>query len=493
MNDQLDFAEEITEKICIFLSKKIPSKLTKKQQIVLLTPWCRSFTHSALHYYFNKHPIQINQFNATNAPGDTQAFLQWYKTDNYSNYLSDNFPPEFFSGKIQTKAELLLMPHFTWAKTLVFQAGFKKSFLSLLSFLSFFRIRKLSYKKKIYEFLADATLRNQIRSELSEHLNEYKFAPWLSQKALEMLPRILLEGINEAYANYDKNQSFNAIFSSDCWSSIDSLKIMAFAQKNRRKVRLIGTPHAFNYSALHKFWLQTYEISFLDKYLSWGTLSNQDQKVIPFYINKFAGYQRSQPTKRVNENSPILLTGAMRPNHLVEYPFEPTIFKKYLLQEINIALVTAETTNRLVKIRTRSKDRGGSFEALFREHAPANVILDFQNGTFINEVTNYSLHISDNTSTTIVESLIVNHPTIIIIANEYFSIDTMASDSFNILKEVGIFHTTIESYRTHLAKINGHINDWWNSQKTQLAISNFLTLHARTGGGITIWKKALLN
>lgn len=119
--------------------------------------------------------------------------------------------------------------------------------------------------------------------------------------------------------------------------------------------------------------------------------------------------------------------------------------------------------------------------------------LDFQSGVFINEVTNYSLHVSDNTSTTILESLIVNHPTIIVIANKYFSIDAMASDSFNILKEVGIFHTTIESYKSHLDEINGYINDWWHSQKTQLAISNFLNQHAKIGGGITIWRNALLN
>jgi putative transferase (TIGR04331 family) len=493
MNGQLDFAEEITEKICIFLSKKIPSKLTSKQKIVLLTPWCRSFTHSALHYYFTKHPLQINKFNATNAPGDTLAFLQWYKTDDYSNYLSGNFPSEFLSGKIQTKTELLLMPHFTWAKTLVFQAGIKKSFLTLLSFLSFFRIRKLSYKKKIHEFSVDTILRNQILSELSEHLKEYKFAAWLSQKTLEMLPKILLEGIYPTYLNYDKNQSFDAIFSSDCWTSIDSFKIMAFAQKNRRKVKLIGTPHAFNYSALHNFWLRAYEISFLDKYLSWGTLQDQNSKALPFYINKFAGYKRSQSPKRVDEKSSILLTGAMRPNHLVEYPFEPEFFKQYLLQEINIALVTAETTNRLVKIRTRSKDRGGSFETLFNQNSPANVVLDFQSGTFINEVTNYSLHVSDNTSTTILESLIINHPTIIVIASEYFSIDEIARNSFETLKEANIFHTTIESYKSHLEKINGHINDWWHSYHTQLAISNFLDQHARIGGGVTIWKKTLLN
>lgn len=493
MNEQLIFAEEITDKICIFLAKKIPSKLTSDQKIALLTPWCRSFTHSALHHYLTKHPLHINRFNATNAPGDTLAFLQYYKTDDYSNYLSGNFPPESFPGKIQTKTELLLMPRFTWAKTLVFQAGIKKSFLTKLTFSSFFRIRKLSYKKKIYEFSVDIILRNQILFELTEHLKEYQFAAWLSQKTLEMLPRILLEGIYPTYSNYDKNQSFDAIFSSDCWTSIDSFKIMAFAQKNRRKVKLIGTPHAFNYSALDNFWLRTYELSFLDKYLSWGTLHDQNPKVLPFYINKFAGYQRSQLPKRVNEKSPIILTGAMRPNHLVEYPFEPDFFKQYLLQEINIALVTAEITNRPVKIRTRSKDRGGSFETLFKKNSPACVALDFQSGVFINEVTNYSLHVSDNTSTTILESLIVNHPTIIVIANKYFSIDAMASDSFNILKEVGIFHTTIESYKSHLDEINGYINDWWHSQKTQLAISNFLNQHAKIGGGITIWRNALLN
>ncbi len=493
MNEQLNFAEVVTEKICIFLAKKIASKLTIKQKIALLTPWCRSFTHSALHFYLTKDPLDIAEFNPSNAPGDTLAFLQWYKTEDYTNFLSGKFTPDSFRGKIQTKTEILIMPRFLWAKTLVFQAGIKKSFITKLCFFSFFRIRKLSYKKIKHEFKVDTTLRNQIFCELKEHLKEYQFGTWLSQKALEMFPRIFLEGIYPTYLNYDKNQSFDAIFSSDCWSSIDSLKIMAFAQKNRRNVRLIGTPHAFNYSALHNFWLKTYEISFLDKYLSWGVLHDQDSKVLPFYINKFAGYQRSQSPQRVNEKSPILLTGAMRPSHLVEYPFEPDLFKQYLLQEINIAIITAETTNRLVKIRTRTKDRGGSFETLLKQNFPTNVILDFQSGTFINEVKNYSLHVSDNTSTTILESLIINHPTIIVIANKYFSIDAMASNSFNALKEVGIFHETTESYKSHLEKINGHVNEWWNCHSTQLTISNFLNEHARLGSGFTIWKKALLN
>lgn len=493
MSEPLIFAEHINNKICDFLANNIVAPLTHEQKIALISPWCRSFTHTTLDWYLNNKPQHTSQFCPDNAPGDTLAFMRWHKTDDYLHFLSGNHSTDWSCKQIQTQSELLVLPRFIWAKTIAFQSGIRKKFLTQLTLLSFLKIRKLSYKKKIRQFSIDSILRNKILYELIDHLKEYPFAIWLSQKTLEMLPRIFLEGINETYANYDKNQSFDAIFSSDCWSSIDSFKIMAFAQKNRRKVRLIGTPHAFNYSALHKFWLRTYEISFLDKYLSWGTLCDQNPKVIPFYINKFAGYQRSQPTKRVDEKSPILLTGAMRPNHLVEYPFEPTVFKKYLLDEINIAHITAQITNRAVKIRTRNKDRGGSFETLFREYAPANVVLDFQSGAFINEVTNYSLHVSDNTSTTIVESLIVNHPTIIVIANEYFSIDTMASNSFNTLKEAGIFHATIESYKTHLAKINGHINDWWHSEKTQLAISNFLDQHARTGEGITIWKNALLN
>lgn len=493
MNAQLNFAETINNKICHFIAKKIISPMTQEQKIALISPWCRSFTHTTLHYYLTASPGISNEFNPDNAPGDTLAFMRWHKTDEFLEYLSGNHSPNKSWVQIQTESELLVMPRFFWAKTICFQSGIRKRFLSQLIFFSFFKIQKLSYKKSIRKYSINAPLREEIFQDLADHLKEYPFGVWLSQKTLEMLPRIFLEGINAAYTSYNKTQSFDTIFSSDCWSSIDSLKIMAFAQKNKKKMTLIGTPHAFNYSALDQFWLTSYELTFLDKYLSWGNLHVSHKNFISFFINKFAGYKRSLQPKIVNDRNPILFTGAMRPNHLVEYPFDPAVFQKYLLQEIDIARVTAKITNQSVKIRTRNRDRGGSFELIFKNNSPPNVTLDFQTGTFINEVINYSLHISDNTSTTIIESLIINHPTIIIITNEYFSINSIAIASFDRLKEVGIFHTSIESYTAHLKKINGHINDWWQDHKTQLTIVNFLDEHARVSGSIIMWKKALLN
>ncbi len=494
MNEYLNLAEDIHEKVCTFLANNINTPLTKAQVIALISPWCRSFTHTTLHYYLSNHPADSQTFSPENAPGDTLAYMRWHKTDDYLDYLSGNNSPSKNWSQIQKVSELLVMPRFLWAKTIVFQAGIRKNFLRNLVFSSFFRIRKLSYKKKIKFFKINTQYRNQLCCELTEHLKEYDFGPWLSQRAIEMLPRIFLEGINDACLGYKRNQSFNAIFSSDCWSSIDSLKIMSFTQKNMRNVTLIGTPHAFNYSALHHFWLAAYELSFLDKYLSWGELTNRvNKKITPFFINKFAGYQRPKLPNLTNENKPVLLTGAMRPNHLVEYPFEPTDFKKYLLEEIQIAHITSEITGTPVRIRTRNKDRGGSFESLFNENPPPNVSLDFQSGTFISEIVNHSLHVCDNTSTTILESLIINHPTIIVITNKYFSIHPEAIASFEMLKKVGIFHTSINSYAAHLKKIHGQINQWWHGHETQITVTDFLNEHARTGGSITMWKKILLN
>jgi putative transferase (TIGR04331 family) len=494
MNEHLNLAEDIHQKICAFLANKINTLLTKDQLIALISPWCRSFTHTTLHYYLNNLPADSHTFNPENAPGDTLAYMRWHKTDDYLEYLSGSHSPSKIWPQIQKESELLVMPRFLWAKTIVFQAGIPKNFLRILVFSSFFRIRKLSYKKKIKSFKINTEVRSQLCSELTECLKEYQFGAWLSKKTLEMLPRIFLEGINNACLNYKKNQSFNAIFSSDCWSSIDSLKIMSFTQKNMRNVMLIGTPHAFNYSALHHFWLAAYELSFLDRYLGWGFLRNNlNKKITPFFINKFAGYQRARSPNLIDENKSVLLTGAMRPNHLVEYPFEPTEFKKYLLEEIQIARITSEITSNSVKIRTRNKDRGGSFESLFNENSPPNVSLDFQSGSFIDEIINYSLHVCDNTSTTVIESLIINHPTIVVIANKYFSISPTAIASFENLKKVGVFHTSIDSYAAHLKKIHGQINQWWQNHETQRAVTEFLNEHARTGGSITMWKKILLN
>jgi hypothetical protein len=221
MNEQLNFAEHINNKICHFLAKKIIAPLTQEQKIALISPWCRSFTHTTLHYYLTTSPELLNKFNPDNAPGDTLAFMRWHKTDEYLEYLSGKHSSNKSWGQIQTQSELLVMPRFFWAKTISFQSGIRKNFLRQLIFSSFFRIQKLSYKKNIQHYFIDTSLRRIIAKDLAKHLNEYSFGEWLSEKALEMFPRIFLEGINDACTSYSKNQSFNTIFSSDCWSSID--------------------------------------------------------------------------------------------------------------------------------------------------------------------------------------------------------------------------------------------------------------------------------
>jgi putative transferase (TIGR04331 family) len=148
---------------------------------------------------------------------------------------------------------------------------------------------------------------------------------------------------------------------------------------------------------------------------------------------------------------PILITGAARPSHTIEFPYTSTLFKTYLQNQILISKIINQILNKKVTIRTREKNRGNQIENIIKEYKNLEFLsIDYQKNEFNKVLRNYSLHITDNTSTTILDSFILNFPTIIILDNTYFKLSDVAQFSFTGLEKVGIFHKNINSFSNHL-------------------------------------------
>jgi len=479
------------EKIALdVISSSLTDIFPKEIITVLIGPWCHTMSHACVSIIQNGVVDESQKWRPELAPGETIQFMVFSRDHSFYEYLSNNC--DFSKLKINISTCIIKIPFFIFGKILFFQTGHSKIFFKKLIFSKLFFFSKLSFKKRIVNYLVSKEQRIRLKMNLCIALKDFNNSRWISERFSEMFPRSLLEGLPDQKAFYSRPYKFKAIYSSDSWSSLDSFKIFSFSQRQLRSIKFIGTPHSLNYSTLNDFWLRNYELSFLDSYLLWGNFKiTASHKCIPFYITKFVGKKFPKPI--LGQSNKIIFSGAARPSHTIEYPYVCSAFKSYLIDQLDLAQKISYLTDSHVVIRTRSKDRGSLLEEIYNTKPMlSNVNIEYQDGIFINTLNNYCLHITDNTSTTILESFWLNFPTLILIKDDYFNLSKNAFETFTELKKVGIFHTSGENLLEHLSKIHLNIEEWWCLEQTQNAVQNFLEKHGRGMSDVKIWRNQFL-
>ena len=164
---------------------------------------------------------------------------------------------------------------------------------------------------------------------------------------------------------------------------------------------------------------------------------------------------------------------------------------KYTNTKIKLVKNLHTLTNKKIIVRTREKNRGNSLEKSYsKEIISEDIIILNQKGDFIKGLENFSLHIADNTSTTILDSLWKNFPTLILITDDYFKISSNALQTFSGLNKVGVFHRDIESILEQMKVIKADINKWWTNEILQMEVKLFLESHAKSLNDPKNWLKS---
>ncbi|HQS58837.1 MAG: hypothetical protein B7Y56_12420 [Gallionellales bacterium 35-53-114] len=492
---QMLLVSVIEKKVTVFLANELEfGNLEMRDKEFIVAYWVHFFSHSALSIWFSGEQGKIsNEANYRNIPADTTAFMGINRTLDYANYLhatlNNSMPETVF--KMERQNSVLDTGKMRGMHVLLYKTGFSKTFRLWLSIVSVWKIRSFSKIKKLPLSQGDHAKRNRIASKLQKLLKEHAFGDWYSIRLVEFLPAIYLEDFSNVAQEYGKIKSgLKAIFSRDCWSSDDSLKLFSVLSANRENAKplRIGSPHAMNYGALKEFWLRDYEAKYMDKYLSWGW---SYPNITPFYVAQYSGVSRPGSPARIRADFEILITGAARPMHLLEYPYSVEAFSGYMNRQIGLAGDLAKETGLKVTIRTRQKERGQELENRISAFGDVGFNFEYQGEAFSKRVKN-CLHISDNTSTTVIETLWLNQPTLLLIEPGYFEIWENAAAEFGELERAEIFHTSRESIVRFILENKGRINEWWSAPATQYAVDIFLDKQARLGGTLKDWKKVLL-
>lgn len=475
--------------------------LSAENMRFLCEPWVHFFVHSALHRT-ELHGLPSSRTRDVanypperTVPGDTLSFFEYFRTPQYRQYLDATLTGEEAALDCRAEVHLLGETPNRLASTVCYKPCFPRDFRYRLQLYSLGRIGFLQDKAIPFETPTDWALRARlaaaIRAVLAQQPTE--LADWLAERAAELCPKSLLEHLPTNYAEKLHSAPRQALFSADAWHIIDDWKVYALAQKNRHGARWIGAPNALSHGSLAVFWQREFEISVLDTYLTWGWIAPTSVhcQLIQFNSPHFAGRTQPQPVRTIH-NQGILISAAARPRHLLEYPYTPERFGHYLTTQLDLATAAHTLSGQPVAIRTRPRDLGWDVKTMVQALGLPQVTLEFQEGKFSERLAQSKLHICDNCSTTIAESLWANHPTLILINEDYFQIPPAAAPEYAKLASVGIFHQDKETLFHHLVMMGNNIDAWWSSPQTQQAISDFLQQQGRTGSTITVWKQALL-
>lgn len=469
----------------------------------LCAPWVHFFTHSALHRLESsggppagghqaRRPASTDQQRAV--PGDTLAFMEFFRTPAYRAYLDQTLAGAAAAPACRTGIHVLDEKLPAYARTVAFMSCLPRNFRYRLQLYSLGRIRFLENKPRSQDIETDwsvrAELSRRVQAALAGTLTEA--AAWLGARVQELFPKSLLEHLAANLQQKQLRPARRTLFSADGWQIIDDWKIYALVQKTRHGTRWIGMPNAISHGSLAVFWQREFETSHMDSYLTWGWSREGAPHVHPFYSPHFAGQQQAAPA-RTDKPGGILISSAARPQHLLEYPYTPDRFERYLRTQLDLAVRAQQATGERVTIRTRPRDLGWDLKEMVRALGNDRVSLEFQAGKFAERLQQSWLHICDNCSTTIVESLWANHPTLILIDGGYFQLHPAARDEYDALEKAGIFHRSAASLLLQLESIQADVGGWWTQPSTQQAIRQFLARQGNEHSSLPEWRRALLD
>lgn len=134
---------------------------------------------------------------------------------------------------------------------------------------------------------------------------------------------------------------------------------------------------------------------------------------------------------------------------------------------------------RKVRVRPHTSDFGWGIERRLRAAFP-DLAIEHWRTTFDDSLQRASPYVSDQISTTFVDALATNTPTVLFWDPVFFAVRPAAEPLFERARAAGIVHSTPESAADWIGKIFPDVGQWWDAVETQRAADGLRDAFART-------------
>ena len=410
------------------------------------------------------------------------SILKHLKFEKISLLKKSKDIPKWQVNKVSKKKNILSkIKNKIMASTLLFSKN--KSYFFISTYLSIIDVIKLQLKLgQIPVFYEEHYSTEFIPQEKFRDitLSGFKCNSAFEQFAKEVIPLQIptayLEGYNNLYErtkNIGWPEEPKLIWTSNSYFSDEIFKFWA-AEKVDKGVPLVIGQHGGLYGQGLFNIAEYHELKICDYFLSWGWRDSAD-KIIPVGTVK-------KPLKikeKGHHNISILLplSGTSRYSDGIQSVPLSSQYIDYLDDQMEFYENLPDQITSNITIRLYPHDFEWSQFQRWQERFPDSKF-DKCEKNFDNAIANTELIISGWNTTTYLESMLSNIPTILFWEPGYFEIRNDAKELFKKLKKVHILHDDPISASNHVKKIWGDIDSWWNDPDVISARKEFTDKYA---------------
>ena len=316
-----------------------------------------------------------------------------------------------------------------------------------------------------------------LRESLSLNISRFSCVEQCARALLfDLLPTCYLEGLPALQAQvkrlpWPKNPKF--IFTSNSFDTDEVFKTWTGWQVSRGTPYFIGE-HGITYGA-HKYNYSEKEcVEISDKFITWGWTDGK-YKHVPAFIFNCAGQKKEAP-KNVGGLLLVQVHGPLRLEIWDEYPeFQIYQEEQFRFVEHLPALIHQKL---IVRLYSGYKKLSWCEEQRWRDRSPFTE-LDDATLNIRKLMSNSLLVVHTYNSTSILEALSQNIPSLIFWRGGLTYLRESAKPYYEKLQQAGILMDSAESAAKKVAEVWDDVPGWWNSEEVQNTRRIFCDRYAR--------------
>lgn len=264
------------------------------------------------------------------------------------------------------------------------------------------------------------------------------------------------------------------IFTANAYSSDDVFKCWAAAKVDSGVPLVIGQ-HGGNYGMARWTFTEDHQRSISDRWLSWGWTDAADPRVVDVGNIKMVGRKLDW-----DPAGQCLLVENIIPRysyHMYSIPVAGQ-WLDYFRDQVRFVAALPDGIRGRTTVRLYNQDYGWSAAERWSVECPG-VKVDDGSASIESLIQACRICVSSWNSTTLLETLAMNVPTIIFWNPEQWEHREDAVPYFDLLASAGIFHTTPESAALQIATVWDDVAGWWHEDAVQRARAEFARRFSR--------------
>jgi putative transferase (TIGR04331 family) len=494
--------DKLKKEIFIYLVKKLEiihsEKFTKKYWEIILLPWLDSIIPKIFHYWKITSSLDkklfghLYKFNGIDFIKNSFYEVGYYNNLDFNRWILSELiiyqnKTTYKQKKSKAKNQIQIFTKISFFKNIL------KSFFKFFSLffnsrimIDSIQISKLDYillnlKLKQFPFfwfredIKEHKIDFKKREKLSgKNYNKKNLSTFIKKNLIYLVPKNYLENFKSIKSSSEKNywpKKPKIIITSLSYWFDDFFKIWV-AGKTLIKTKYIIMQHGGKMATEKVSTNMSVQIQLADKYLTWGW-NDKNKKVTPYFSMLLSNIHNQN---NYIKKKTICFCQSVFPNYFNHIDGLPILFKDKITytESANIIyekLQDIHKKNFLLRFLKKQNDKVNSYHKLIINK---NISHDDSKKKFQSLIKDVRIFIHNQDSTTFLETLAANVPTIVVLKKDYLNNIKSSSKKLYLAleKEKIIFHNSEKAAK--FINLNyDKIDNWWESKSTQKAKAAF--------------------